>query len=82
MAISQYSWARSHYDVIVTSYINGYYLFWYQWKEDVHTYTLVVNLGYMTFSIDNPRGVATTPLGKYVWEKPSGEQGLNKMNIC
>ena len=30
----------------------------------------------MTFSIDNPRGVATTPLGKYVWEKPSGEQGL------
>ena len=27
----------------------------------------------MTFSIDNPRGVA---LGKYVWEKPSGEQGL------
>ena len=30
----------------------------------------------MTFSIDNPRGVETTPLGKYVWEKPSGEQGL------
>ena len=23
MAISQFSWARSHYDVIVTSYING-----------------------------------------------------------
>ena len=38
--------ARSHYDVIVTSCINGWYLFWYQWKEDVHdTYTLVVNLG-------------------------------------
>ena len=37
--------ARSHYDVIVTSYLNGLYLFWYQWKEDVHTYTLVVNLG-------------------------------------
>ena len=31
----------------------------------------------MTFSIETPRGVATTPLGKYVWEKPSGEQGLN-----
>ena len=45
MAISQFLWARSHYDVIVTSYINGWYLFWYQWKEDVHTYTLVVNLG-------------------------------------
>ena len=34
---------RAHSDVIV--YINGWYLFWYQWKEDVHTYTLVVNLG-------------------------------------
>ena len=33
----------------------------------------------MTFSIDNPRGVATTPLGKYVWEKPSGEQGIMYM---
>ena len=32
----------------------------------------------MTFNIDNPRGVATTPLGKYVWEKPSGEQGLSE----
>ena len=36
---------RAHIDVIVTSYINGWYLFWYQWKEDVHTYTLVVHLG-------------------------------------
>ena len=45
MAISQFSWARSHYDVIVTSYISGWYLFWYQRKENVHTYTLVVNLG-------------------------------------
>ena len=33
------------YDIIVRSYINGWYLFWYQWKEDVHSYTLVVNLG-------------------------------------
>ena len=32
----------------------------------------------MTFSIDNPRGGCNNPplLGKYVWEKPSGEQGL------
>ena len=51
MAISQFSWARSHYDVIVTSYINGWYLFWYQWKEDVHTYTLVVNLGLGLYDI-------------------------------
>ena len=32
--------------------------------------------GYMTFSIDNPGGLQQPPLGKYVWEKPSGEQGL------
>ena len=32
----------------------------------------------MTFSIDNPRGGCNNrPLGKYVWEKPSGEHGLN-----
>ena len=34
MAISQCSWACSHYDVIVTSYINGWYICWYQWKEE------------------------------------------------
>ena len=32
----------------------------------------------MTFSIDNPEGgCINPPLGKYVWEKPSGKQGLN-----
>ena len=32
----------------------------------------------MTFGIDNPEGglQQPPPLGKYVWEKPSGEQGL------
>ena len=31
----------------------------------------------MTFSIDNPEGGCNNPpLGKYVWEKPSGEQGF------
>ena len=28
MTISQFSWARSHYDSMVTLYINGWYLFW------------------------------------------------------
>ena len=33
----------------------------------------------MTFGIDNPEGGCNNPpLGKYVWEKPSGEQGLIK----
>ena len=35
----------------------------------------------MTFSIDNPKGgLQQPPLGKYVWEKPSGEQGLKHMD--
>ena len=34
----------------------------------------------MTFSIDNPEwGLQQPPLGKYVREKPSGEQGLKKL---
>ena len=32
----------------------------------------------MTFSIDNPRGLQQPPLGKYVWETPSGKQGLKE----
>ena len=27
-----------NYDVIVTSYINERYLFWKQWKEDIHSW--------------------------------------------
>ena len=45
MTISRFLRACPIYDVIVTSYIYGWYLFWYQWKEDIHSYTLVVNLG-------------------------------------
>ena len=39
------------------------------------TYTLVVNYGYMTFSIDNS-GACNIPLRKICLENPSGEQGL------
>ena len=61
ITIFQFSRACSHYDVIVRSYINGWYLFWYQWKGDVHSYnTLVVN--YMIFSNDNPEGALQTSL--------------------
>ena len=38
----------------------------------------------MTFSIDNPEGglqQPPPPLGKYVWEKPSGEQGLINIHM-
>ena len=70
-----------HYDVIVTSYADGWYLFWYHWKEQTHSYTLVANIGYRTFIIENPEGVATTPCGGRVTENTSGGQGLIKAVI-
>ena len=39
MTICQFSRACSHYDVIVTSYIIEWYLFWYQWKGHPWLYT-------------------------------------------
>ena len=37
----------------------------------------------MTFSIDNPEGGCNNPpLGKYVWEKPSEEQGLMQPSMA
>ena len=36
--------ARLHYHAIVTSYENGRYLFWYQWKGETHSYALVANI--------------------------------------
>ena len=41
MSISQFSMPCLPSDVIVTSYIT----FLYQWKEDIHSYTMVLNLG-------------------------------------
>ena len=50
MTFSQFSRVYLHYDVIVRSYINGWYLFWYQWKEEVHRYTFVA-LGLYDFPV-------------------------------
>ena len=36
---------RRLYDVTVTSYEVQWYTFWYQWIEEVHTYTLAANIG-------------------------------------
>ena len=73
-SISQFSRAWSLYDVIVTSYINGWYLFWYHWKEDIHSYTMVVNLGLYDIPYWYSKlGCNNTSFGKYVQEKFSGE---------
>ena len=39
----QISEVRWLYDVTVTSYEVQWYSLWYQWIEEVHTYTLVAN---------------------------------------
>ena len=57
----------------VKSYINGWYLFWYHW-EDVHTFTLVVNLGIWHSVLIIWRGVTTTSL----LHPPSGNMFGNK----
>ena len=36
----------------------------------------------MTLFIDNPRGIATIPFGKYVCEKCSGELELKLSLLC
>ena len=41
---SKFPRARWLYDVTVTSYEVQWYSFWYQWIEEVHTYTLVANI--------------------------------------
>ena len=43
---SKFPRARCIYDVTVTSYEVQWYLFWYHWIEEVHTYTLETNIGY------------------------------------
>ena len=56
--------SRLHYDVIVTSYVDGWYLFWYQWKEKTYSYTWVANNIYKVIGRSLEKfhvGVATTP---------------------
>ena len=53
--------------------------FWYQWIEEVHTYTLVPHIGVSGVPYRKSReGVATTPLfGGRVTKNTSGGQGLS-----
>ena len=52
-------------------------LFWYQWKEETNSYTLVANIRYRAFNIENPgRGLKQPPFGERVTENVSGGRGL------
>jgi hypothetical protein len=52
-----FSRARLHYDVIVTSYEECWYLFWYHWIEETHSYTYVPIRTAQGFVIENLEGV-------------------------
>ena len=67
--------------MVVVVVVGGFFLYSFIYlfymEKDVHTYTLVVNLGYMTFSIDNPQwGCNNPPSESMFGKKPSGEQAL------
>ena len=58
------------YDVTVTSYEVQWYSFWYQWIEEVHTYTLVANIGVSDVLYRKSREeVATPPPSEDVLQK-------------
>ena len=68
---------RLLYDVTVTSYEVQWYLFWYQWIEEVHTYTLVANIGVSGVQYRKSwEGVATPPPSEDVLQKiPQQDEG-------
>ena len=49
------------YYVIVTSYVDGFSWFWYQWKEETLPYTMVPNNYTLGVSISNSQGGGNHP---------------------
>ena len=74
---SKFPRARRLNDVTVTSYEVQWYSFWYQWIEEVHTYTLVANIGVSGVPYRKSReGIATTPYLEDVLQKiPQEDEG-------
>ena len=57
------------YDVTVTSCLRCWYLFWYVWKEETPSYTMVPIRCILGVSFSSSKGVVTTPLGKTCYKK-------------
>ena len=80
---SKFARERWLYDA-VTLYEVQWYSLWYQWIEEVHTYTLVANIG--VSSVENPyrksrEGNATPPFGGRVTKNTSGGRGLLHVSV-
>ena len=69
------------YDVTVTSYLGCWYLFWYVWKEETPSYTMVPIRCILGVSFSSSKGVVTTPLGKTCYKKRLGRGLTNKKEI-
>ena len=66
------------YDVTATSYLGCWYLFWYVWKKETPSYTLVPIRCIWGFNFQVHRGVVTTPaLGKTCSKKCLVRRGLS-----
>ena len=68
---SQCPRARWLYDVTATWYEVQWYSFWYQWIEEVHTYTLVANIGVLgvPYRKSKERVATTPPLRRTCYKK-------------
>ena len=82
---SKFLRARWLYDVTVNSYEIQWYLFWYQWIEEVHTYTLVANIGVSGVPYRKSREGGCNnlppPFGERVTKNTSGGRGLSFLLI-
>ena len=64
------------YYLIVTSYVDRFSWFWYQWKENTLPYTMKQYNYTLGVSISSSQGVVTTPLMKTCYKNSSGRRGL------
>ena len=85
MYISLKNFEPGHtYDVTVMSYLGCWYLFWYAWKEETPSYTMVLITCTLGASFLSSQGVVTTPLGRHVTKKRLGKtrvKGLNNEKV-
>ena len=59
-----------HYDVIMTSYdADGWYLFWYQWKKETHSFTVVANIRVQDVYYRKSKGGCNNPPSEDVLQK-------------
>ena len=62
------------YDVTVTSYLGRWYLFWYVWKEETPSYTMVPIRCIWGVSFSSSQGGGNhPPLGKTCYKKRLGK---------